>query len=144
MPYDNDANQWFTLQGVITDMWSAYRFEPYKQKLGMLFSAVDFESDKSVIALLNKHVAIRNCIQHHGGQLDKGVLDDCGVSKFRIKSASGIIEIAAWKMIVLAEEELMELSRTLERLALAFNAHVFSRVPARSYVLDSKATREGA
>lgn len=143
MPYDNDANQWFTLQGVITDMWAAYRFEPYRQKLGMLFSAVDFEADKAVIALLNKHVALRNCIQHHGGQLDKGALDDCGVSKFQIKSASGSFELNVWKMIVLTEEELMELSNRLEQLAIAFNAHVFARVSARTYVRDSEVTTKG-
>ena len=132
----HDANQWFTLQGVITDMWAAYRFEPYREKLRMLFSAVDFKLDEPVVALLNKHVALRNCVQHQGGQLDKGALDECGVNMFQIRSSSGTIVLKVWDMIVFAEEELVDFSLQLERVAEAFDRHVLDRVPARYYVRD--------
>jgi hypothetical protein len=83
---------------------------------------------------LYKHVAIRNCIQHHGGQWDKGALDECGVSKFTIKKSSGEIELKAWETVRLSFEEVIELTAILRRLATDFGTHVFDRVPARQYL----------
>jgi len=126
--HDEDVNQWFTLQGVVSDMWAAYKFEPYKEKIRMLFSAVAFVLDREQSSFLAKHVALRNCVQHHGGQVDRGVLEECGVSEFVIKGPSKDISLKAWDMVTLTADELMLLCMTLERLARDFDAHVFKHV----------------
>lgn len=136
---NDESNTWFTLQGIVSDMWKAYKFEPYKVKIEMLFMAVDFDWSPDPVAFLNKHVALRNCVQHHEGQLDKASLQDRGVSQFIIKAASGNRILKAWNMVVFTHEELEEFSAVLVTLANDFGAHVWARVPARYYVVNEKA-----
>jgi hypothetical protein len=37
------ASTWFTLKGLISDMWKAYKWEPFKNKADMLFKSVDYK-----------------------------------------------------------------------------------------------------
>jgi hypothetical protein len=117
-------------------MWKAYQFEPYKENIAMLFRAVAFTWNPDLVAFLNKHVTLRNCVQHHEGQLDKGSLQDCGVSQFAIKTASGDRIFKAWNMVTFTHEELEEFSAVLVTLANHFGTHVWTRVPARYYVVN--------
>lgn len=132
-PIDDSGSQWLTVQGLISDIWKTFRFEPYKMKTQMLFGAIDFKLDESVRAELMKHVVLRNCVQHHEGQLDKDSLRQCGVATFVMRKAGGTYEIKAWKKIAFTQEELLHLADLLEELASEFSNYVDIRIPTRHY-----------
>lgn len=134
------GNQWLTIRGLISDLWKAFKFEPYKEKLQMLFAAIDFKLDDTVRTELMKHVVLRNCIQHHGGQLDKNSLLRCGVTKVLMRTTGATYELQAWAKITFTEEELLHLGDLLENLATEFSNYVDTRIPTRQYIYE----RDGA
>lgn len=69
-PIGDEGSQWLTVQGLISDLWKTYKFEPYKTKVQKLFGAVDFKLEDTERAELMKHNVLRNCIQHNNGKLD--------------------------------------------------------------------------
>lgn len=130
----DESQNWLTVQGVISDMWRAYKFEPYKSKVEMLFKSVDFELERQAVHFIAKHVLLRNCVQHHKGHLDGESLQQLGLVEVRVKSAAGDVVISRGKPILLFKEELADLSSSLIKLATEFDAHVWKRVSARDYV----------
>jgi hypothetical protein len=134
-----EANTWLTIQGIISDMWKAYKFEPYKSKTDMLFKSIEFEWKVENQSFLMKHVAIRNCMQHHEGHLDRDTLNQSGFSSFTILGPDKDIELKMGKPIVMTKEELCAFCDLLENLAQEFGSYVFRRVPARYYVKDKAA-----
>jgi hypothetical protein len=42
---DAESGQWFTVQGLISDIWHSCKFESFKQKAEMLFGACDYNVD---------------------------------------------------------------------------------------------------
>jgi hypothetical protein len=66
---DGDAAGYFTLSGFISDLWAAYKFEPFQKKIEMLLKPIDFMPDQNLMFELRKHVALRNAVQHHEGWL---------------------------------------------------------------------------
>ncbi|HEY7157929.1 MAG TPA: hypothetical protein VH575_28485 [Gemmataceae bacterium] len=143
-PIDEGGTQWLTVQGLITDLWKTYKFEPYKMKVQMLFGAIDFKLDDSVRAELMKHVVLRNCIQHHEGQLDKDSLRQCGVAKVVMREAGGSYELKAWDKIIFTEEELLHFGELLGQLAVEFSSYVDKRIPTREYVVEPNAQKRTA
>ena len=138
-PVGDAGSQWLTVQGLISDIWKTYKFEPYKMKVQMLFGAIDFKLDDTVRAELMKHVVLRNCIQHHEGKLDKDSLRQCGVAKVTMRKVGGTYELKTWEKIVFMEEEVLHFSDLLEQLAVEFSEHVDNRIPTRAYVVESNA-----
>lgn len=134
---DEESNAWFTLHGIVSDMWKAYKFEPFKVKLEMLFKAVDFDWNQNSIQFLKKHVILRNCIQHHEGQLDKGSFLELGNTQCSIKGPSNDIPLMAWDMVMFTHEELEKFCSVLSTLASDFGKHVFIRVKRRVYIDNS-------
>ena len=135
---DDSGTQWLTLQGMVTDIWKAYKFEPFKQKVQHLFGAINFKLEDPLRAELMKHVVLRNCIQHHEGQLDKDSLRQCGVAKVVLRKAGGTYELKDWQKIVFTEEELLHFSDLLDQLAVTFNSYVDKRLPTRHYMIEPK------
>jgi hypothetical protein len=141
-PIGDAGSQWLTVRGLISDLWKTYKFEPYKMKVQMLFGAIDFKLEDTVRSELMKHVVLRNCIQHHEGQLDKDSLRQCGVAKVVMRKASGTYELKAWEKIAFTEEELLHFGDLLDQLAVGFNSYVDKRIPTREYVVKPDAVRE--
>jgi len=135
-PIDDTGGQWLTVQGLISDIWKTYKFEPYKIKVQMLFGAIDFKLDDTVRAELMKHVVLRNCIQHHEGQLDNDSLRQCGVAKVAMRKAGGTYELKACEKIAFAEEELLHVADLLDQLAVEFSSYVDTRIPTREYIVE--------
>jgi hypothetical protein len=135
------GSQWLTVQGLISDIWKTYKFEPYKTKVQMLFGAIDFKLDDTVRAELMKHVVLRNCIQHHEGQLDKDSLRQCGVAKVVMRKAGGTYEFKAWEKIAFTEEELLHFGDLLDQLAVGFSSYVDVRIPTREYIVGRDARK---
>ena len=128
-----DADNWFTVRGVITDMWHAYKFEPYKAKLEMLFKAVDYSLDSGASAFLAKHVTLRNGLQHREGYLDQESLEQLGVKELKLRTATGHVVLTKGKGILFTAEEVADLGEALARLANEFDAHIWKRVLTREY-----------
>ncbi len=132
---DEEANTWFTLKGIISDMWKAYKFEPYKLKMEMLFTAVDFSWEPDERAFLSKHVSLRNCIQHHEGRLDADSLHGSGAFSFNIKGPTQDIHLNKWDKVIFTNEELAKFCEVLKDFADKFDDFVFARIPAHHYAL---------
>jgi hypothetical protein len=125
---------WLTVQSLISDMWRAYKFEPYRTKVEMLFRSVDFALDLASRQFLAKHIAIRNCIQHKEGVLDLETLQLLGVTELTVRSSSAHATIARGQPIVMFPEEVADLAEALCALGRHFDAHVLKRVRARRYL----------
>ena len=134
-PIGNDGAQWLTVQGLLSDIWKSFKFEPYKQRLQLLFGSVQYSIDDATRSELVKHVILRNCIQHHEGRLDKDSLRQCGMEKLTLKNGEGQYNLKAWDEIRFTEEELMSFATTLKTLGIEFSKYIDTRVPERHYLV---------
>lgn len=137
--FNPEANNWLTVQGIISDLWKAYKFEPYKSKVEMLFKSIDYGWDTENLSFLGKHVALRNCVQHHEGYLDRDALKQAGASNFTILGSNDDIKIEIGNLIQMTRPELEKFCDVLVELANEFGEYVFRRVPARYYVKNKSA-----
>lgn len=140
-PVDDAGSQWLTVQRLISDIWKTYKFEPYKMKVQMLFGAIDFKLDDTVRTELMKHVVLRNCIQHHEGQLAADSLRQCGVAKVVMRKAGGTYELKACEKIAFTEEELLHFGDVLDQVAVGFSSYVDTRIPTREYIVEPDAEK---
>jgi hypothetical protein len=127
----SDASTWFTIKGLISDLWKAYKWEPFKKKSEMLFKSLNFTPDEKYFFQIKKHVVIRNCMQHHEARLDRDSLKILGRDKLEILDGAGTQTIEAWKPIVMTIDELNAFITHLLRFTQDFHDHVEKRIPAR-------------
>jgi hypothetical protein len=139
---DDEGATWFTIRGFIRDMWIAYKWEPFKSRTEMLFKSTDYVIDSTLFDEIKKHVIIRNCMQHHEGQLDRDSLNQLGKDRIPMKKDGGVYYIDAWKSITVFDEELYSLCAILEQFADDFHGHIKQRVPTVHYM--SKKTQPAA
>ena len=64
---DEDRDSFFTLHGIVSDTWKAFRFTAFDEKLRSLRRAIDLDADEPRDFELRKHVGLRNAVQHHEG-----------------------------------------------------------------------------
>lgn len=133
---DEDGATWFTLKGIVSDMWKAYKFEPFNNKLDMLFKSVGYACNRDTRFELLKQVLLRNCIQHHGGQLEPSCLKQCGVESFTIRDKDTSHEIVKWKMIFFTVKELQNFCSHLTSFAEDFNTYIDKRIPTRHFMVN--------
>jgi hypothetical protein len=130
---DNSGSDWLTIHGFISDMWKAYKWEPFKNKLDMLFKSIDYVINVDDLFEIRKHVIIRNCMQHHEGCLDRDSLEQLGCKTIEMKKEDGKYSIEAWKPIIITEQEIYSLCRLLKKVADEFHVYVKKRVPTVYY-----------
>ena len=131
--FEGDVDGFFTLNGVISDMWATYKFEPFTLKLDMLLKPVGFAAEDSIVFELRKHVAMRNAVQHHEGWVSTQLLRDLGRSSIPVATATGAGQLEARTRIVFTVEEIRAFDRTLRRFAADLDEHVEARVASRAY-----------
>ncbi len=140
----NAASTWFTLKGLISDMWKAYKWESFKNKTDMLFKSIDYMVNPDVLYEIRKHVVLRNCLQHHNGCLDRDSLRQLGRNRVQMKEADGsYYYIEAWKPITITEKEIYSLCTILKNFANDFHSHVKQRIPTVHY-MSRKTQQDGA
>jgi hypothetical protein len=122
--FDEDGNQWFNLQTLIKIMWDAFKFEPFKVKLEVVFGAVGYKLAETIRSELIKHVVLRNCIQHHAGRLDAVLLRQCGSQQIVIRRDPSPLIIEAWKPIEFTKEELTAVGQLIIEMATEFEEFV--------------------
>lgn len=133
--YDTaSANSWFTLKGLISDMWKAYKWEPFKSKIDMLFKSIDYKPDEKHMQEIKKHVILRNCMQHHEGCLDRDSLSQLGCSNVAMQGDKALYYIEVWKRIIFSEHEIYALCEILRLFVNHFHTYVKQRVPTIHYM----------
>lgn len=130
-----ENSEFWTLSGLITDLWNAYKFEPASKKMDMLFKSIDFALSNEIKGLINKHIEIRNCVQHHENTLIPDSLERLGTQIMTIKSSNSEnqITIKKWENITLTDVELFDLCDKLLLMAQEFSNYIDVRIPARRY-----------
>jgi hypothetical protein len=132
---DEDAGQWFTIKGLVSDIWHSYMFEAYDTRRTLLFKACEYTMDQSIQQQLTKHVQLRNCIQHHGGSVTNEALKLAGVSKFILSTDDGgKLELKGGSKVVFSLTELATFSRILSKLAVDFDRHTQKRIRQTTWV----------
>ncbi len=130
-----ENSEFWTLSGLITDLWSAYKFEPASKKIDMLFKSIDFTLSDEIKGLINKHIEIRNCVQHHENRLIPDSLERLGTQSITIKSSNYEypITIKKWEDIILTDVEIFDLCDKLLLMAKEFSNYIDVRIPAKIY-----------
>ena len=130
-----DAMNWFTIKGLIQDIWKTYKFAPYKARMDMLLRASEYALDSDLRQNLVKHVELRNCIQHHQRQLTPDSLQAAGLKQFTLLGDNLVeVKIEPWDRIYFSVEEIKALAKNLIKLAVGFDAHVGKRVKAVQWI----------
>lgn len=131
---DDTIDSALTIRFFISDMWKAYKWEPFNNKMNMLFKSIDYKIDKDFSYEIKKHVIIRNCMQHHEGSLDRDSLKQLGKQSIEMKNTGGTYHIEAWKPITIKAEEVYSLYDLLKGFVEDFHKHIKNRVPTIHYV----------
>ncbi len=129
---------WFTIRGFISDMWRAYKWEPFKSKTEMLFRSLDYTPSEHALFEIRKHVLIRNCMEHHQGHLDRDSLSELGRNKLELLDEKGALTIDVWKPITLPQREVSALINLLVKFATDFDEYVGKRIPTRYFMVKGK------
>ncbi len=130
-----DASEWFTIQGLIRDIWMSYKFEPFSNKMAMLFNACEYKIEHALKSELVKHVQLRNCIQHHEREVTDESLKMAGAKNFSVIANDGTTQqLVAGQRICFSDREVTSFARRLVELAASVDAHVLKRIGATTWV----------
>jgi len=136
---DGAGDHWLTIHQIIGDIWKDFKFLPFKDKFKEIMNCIDFKHDPARIADINKHIVIRNCIQHHRWELVDDVLKTIGLDKIRILNDKGkYLTIEKWKLIVLTPEEVNYIIDTLADFCIEYAMYVKERIKSRSFLHNFK------
>jgi hypothetical protein len=128
------GSEWLTLQLLIADIWKSYKYEPFETKIGYLFDSVEFKIKAEEKEFLKKHILIRNCIQHHDGELNAHLLKTIGKDSIKIKNSSAKgKEIKKGNEIILSKEEVLLLFEFMNKIVMDFNAQIEKRVKTKNW-----------
>lgn len=130
----SSTSTWFTIRGLITDMWRAYKWESFKRKTEMLFKSLEYIINEDEYYEIRKHVVIRNCVQHHEACLDRDSLKSIGKDYLKIRDGDETITIEVWGPILITADELYALHDIMLTFVNDFHKYVASRVPTRHYI----------
>lgn len=128
------AATWFTLKGLVGDMWKAYKWESFKTKIDMLFKSIDYEPVQKQLYEIKKHFILRNCVEHHEGCLNRDSLEQLGRKNIQMKGCSGIYVIDVWKPIFISEQEIYSFCGLLKEFVGSFHEYVKKRIPTIHYM----------
>ncbi len=132
---DVEGARWLTMRGVIRDIWISYKFEPFLQKLSLLFKACEFGAPESSLAVIKKHTQLRNCVQHHDRRITKDALQVCGIERFDIQEDDGThTSLAAGAEVRFTLAELDRFATAMEEIANEFYTHTTKRIRRKMWV----------
>lgn len=134
---DEDRDSFFTLHGIVSDTWKAFRFTGFDEKIRALRKAIDLEADEARDFQLRKHVGLRNAVQHHEGMFALETVRKLGRDALSMQGPNGELTLNAPAPIRFPKEEIHELARVLRTFATALEAQFDARVAGRTYVNKS-------
>jgi hypothetical protein len=132
---DPEAGQWFTIQGLIRDIWWSYKFEPFDSKTSMLFKACEYLPPQEIQREIIKHVLLRNCVQHHERGVTTDALRRAGVAEFTVVQDDGSVSrLGPSARASFSLAELANFSDSLVKLAVSFDEHTRKRIRTITWV----------
>lgn len=133
------GDHWLTIHQIIGNIWKDFKFLPFKEKFKEIMNCIEYSHDQGKIADINKHVVIRNCIQHHQWELVDDVLKTIGQDKIRILNEKGkYITIKKWGLITLTIEEVEYLLKIIADFTNEYATYVKTRIKTRSFLHNYK------
>ena len=130
---EGDVGGFFTLAGLISDLWASYKFEPFQAKLDMLLKPIELQPPADVMFELRKHVLLRNSIQHHVGWIDQKLLGDLGRAFVPVMTAAGPGRLDDRSAIAFPVEEIQAFGQNLLAFGRLFDERVEERVTSKMY-----------
>ncbi|WP_419787985.1 hypothetical protein [Pseudodesulfovibrio sp.] len=132
---DADMENWFIRNHVISAIWKAFKFEGAKDRVVAIPKSVGLKWDDGIVEYLKVSIAIRNCFQHHSGQLVPDVLNQLGLpdDKLKLRDEVGTYELKVWKMIKLNKREFSCLCYHLRHAIKKLSSHVNANIAKRYY-----------
>lgn len=131
--YDVEGLNWLSLGTMVYDIYNSYKFEPFKEKLTKLTSCINYKIDPELRFFIQKHVIIRNCIQHQNWKLDQSALSMLGAENISIDSENIPIKIHKWKQIIITLQEILKLIEKLKFFTKEFSEKVDEKVSRRNF-----------
>jgi len=129
------GGHWLTIQQIIGNIWNKFKFLPFKEKFKRIRDCIDFKYDETKILEISKHIAIRNCIQHHQWELVPDVLRISGMDKIKIENEQGKYNIIKkWEKIELTAEEVSNIIDILLDFVTEYAKHVKKRIKSRMFL----------
>lgn len=131
MPMD----YWLTIQQIISSIWRDFKFMPFKDKFKEITSCVDFKVKQDIKDEINKHIVIRNCIQHHNWELVRDVLNTIGKKEIIIIQDNGESKAyKMWQKVELTYPEVESIINILDEFLTDYSIHVKGRVKSRTFI----------
>jgi hypothetical protein len=132
---DTEGAQWLTMRGIIRDIGISYQFEPFLQKLSLLFKSCEFTPPEVALAIVKKHVQLRNCVQHHDRHVTTDALKLCGVENFDILEDDGSRTwLAAGSTVHFTLAELDRFVSAMKELANEFYKQTTKRIRRKVWI----------
>lgn len=137
---DDSASQWLTIHQLIGDIWKNYQFLPAKEQISELIKSVNYTDSDNLLTIINQHIFIRNCIQHHSGECTNDVQKMTGADKLHIQNTqnTNIREVQVSQLINLNDYEVDFLINTLIKFVDSFDSHINTRMQTRDIISTPK------
>ncbi len=131
-----DVENWLIKQQVISSIWKAFMFEPFKSKVIAIPKSVKFRWDDGLVHHLCTAVVIRNCFQHHSGKLNGDALRVLGktIDEIAVIVEGKPVKIKKWKEITLHLDEFAALCGSINAAIGTLSAHTNDAIAKRYYV----------
>ncbi len=137
-----DMENWLIKQQIISSIWKAFMFESFQLRVSAIPKSVGLKWDSRITQHLRTAAVIRNCFQHHFGQLSGDCLKVLGkdVKMISICSGGKEININKWEMIDIHPDEFLSLCRTITEAVNMLSNHVHEHIRKRYYVSENHTT----
>ncbi|MBR6122669.1 hypothetical protein IKQ19_03560 [Candidatus Saccharibacteria bacterium] len=128
----NEGGDWLTLRTLISQIWHSQKNSSFENKLDFIIDSTNYQFNKSDKQRILMHVEIRNCIQHHMGQLHPKSLKLLKRDRIDILQDDGTIrEQKEWEKIKLTISEISRLKEILIKFATAYELHIKKTISDR-------------
>lgn len=127
-----EGGDWLTMHTLISQIWHSQKNASFENKFDFAVDNVNFKCDKLDKQCILAHVEIRNCIQHHMGQLVPKSLKVLKRDRIEILQEDGSYhEIKEWEKIKLTFSEVLRLKEILMKFVSAYETHIKRTIPDR-------------
>lgn len=133
-----DAENWLIKNQIISSIWHAFKFEPFNEKIKSIPKSVGLKWDPRLIEYLKQAVAVRNCFQHHSGQLHQDALRTINgnAESITMRDKNGTYQVNKWDDLTIHEREFHCLCYHIRHAVNRLNVHVNHHIYKRYYLTE--------
>lgn len=139
---DEQSENWLIKNQIISSIWKAFQFESFNEKIANIPSSVGLRWDPAIVKYLKKAVAVRNCFQHHSGQLHQDVLKtiDSGATSINMKNNEGTYQVNKWDFLTIHKHEFICLYWHSMLAITTLGVHINKNINKRYYYTEDYVT----